>query len=210
MGVKESLMRVLAGPRNLKANKLTECDVDRVGALAYAQMPTHHIRNVENANRAAREAALVTLGRHVLALRLSNDVHSHAIVVDKLAVEVESRLKHLPATDREWRAREVAKQAIREYLFDMCPVCQGKGKVPDHDKPNLRGRQPMTVCPECSGTRKRLYTLEERAKTMGLDSQDLLVRERVEHAIIIMKGAAKKCEVHFIEARGLAFPKEGE
>jgi hypothetical protein len=204
-GSKEDLTRVLSGSRNLAFDKEgDERDVDRVAALGMAQTVEHHLRQVENANRAARDAKMVSLGRLVMAFRQANEPKSHPNLLHMLTIEVAERLRYIenPAT-RLWTARAVARQAIQEHVIDMCPVCMSKEVVPDHDRPNLRGKQPMKVCPSCAGTGKRAYSIFERGREMFCKPNDVLVRQKVPQAIAIMKQAERKTEEHFLQTRGL-------
>lgn len=203
LDTEESLLRVLSGPRNLKANRLNECDVDRVGALAIAQMPAHHAREVENANRANYEASMVCLGRHVLALRMANDAKAYAPLHAMLMVEVDARLKYMDdPKEREKAASQIATQAIQEYIVDMCSECSGKRNVPDDlpdEKVSRFGRRRMKECPECGGSGQRRYTIYERAKLMRRPAKDKVVNEKVDDAIDLMKKAAIKTIKHYSE-----------
>lgn len=200
MDEREALLRVLAGPRNLKANRLAECDVDRVGALAIAQMPSHHARMVESLKRANHDAYMVALGRHVLALRIGNDARTYEPLLNLLAAEAERRLMYIADEDqRAWTARAVARRAIEEIVIDMCPNCSGKRNVPDHDKGEIRGKQPMKVCPSCGGSGNRVYSWFERARDLWCRPNDKIVREKIDSMVSVMREAAKKAEQHFAD-----------
>lgn len=199
LDTEESLLRVLAGPRTLKANRLGDCDLDRVQALAIAQMPAHHARQVESLRRASHDASMVALGRHVLALRIGNEASAYEPLLQILATEAIERLKYVEDENvRYWTSRAVARQAIQEYLVDMCASCSGKGHVPVTEEARI-GRQAMTVCPDCAGSRKRRYTFWERAQEMFCKPSDRLVREKVDTTIDLMIEAAKKVRLHYEE-----------
>lgn len=75
----------------------------------------------------------------------------------------------------------VSTVAVDETCWDACPTCQGAGVVPmGFSEQKIDGRQPMTTCHTCMGSRKRKYDTEERvaalakawAGIMGVDDAD--------------------------------------
>lgn len=204
IGGKEDLTRILSGSsRNMAFDtEGEERDVDRVAALGMAQTSAHHMRQVENANRAAREAYKVTLGRHVIAFRQANDPKAHPRVLHMLTIEMAERLKYIEnKAQRIWTARAVARQAIQEHVIDICPVCVGKAEIPA--QVGVIGRQVWMKCTTCNGDGKRKYTVFERGRELFCKPNDVIARRKVDQAIEIMKEAEGLAVNSFIDARGI-------
>lgn len=54
----------------------------------------------------------------------------------------------------------MARQAMREYLWEFCPTCLGVGEI--------NNRKLRVVCQTCSGTKVRRYNDVERAREMDI------------------------------------------
>lgn len=156
--MREALASVLAGLSSLQEDDYRERPVDRLHALASAQ--------IRSANRTARESHLASLGVSFIALKAANRPDELARAVEKLAAFLE-RCK--PGVGKEMRER-IARQAIMENVIDFCPTCKGTGEVPAHD--GVDGAQRMKECPECGGHGRRRYSDSERLEAIQADKSD--------------------------------------
>lgn len=165
--MRESLAHALSGPISLAEDQWRERDVDRLHALAKAQ--------VVNFKRTEREAHLARLGKSLIALgdAIRNDELTGAI--DDLA----SCLAWTKPKPTEEASKKVAYWAIIEKVQSNCPVCKGKREIPDAERMAGRvfsdgdGAVPMRVCPECNGTGKHRYSNRERIEGLGINPADL-------------------------------------
>jgi hypothetical protein len=146
--------------------------VDRLGALGIISRlvpdedPVTH-EQIARASHEERMGVLCSLGVRLMSFKYANCATSKADAEDMLwAVLAWKKLKLSPR-----QLRRVAVQAVMENAIDICPLCKSAKEIPDHDAPELEGRQPMKCCPPspigCGGTGKRRYTDEERAEAMG-------------------------------------------
>lgn len=150
---RESLAHALSGPISLQQDEYRERPVDRLHALASAQ--------IRRANRTARESHLASLGVSFIALKAANRPDELERAVEKLAKFLEC-LKPKVTDDRR---KLIARQSIFETVLDFCPRCRGTKEVPDRD--DVDGAQRMKPCPAeeeggCGGSGKRRYSDHER------------------------------------------------
>lgn len=152
--MKEALVAALGGLQSLAQDDTREVPVDRLGAVALAQIAV---------GRARGEAHLVSLGRDLIAVKFGRQPRYHASATEKLTIVLgwpQYRLKM-----REMERRNIALWALIEWLQDACDVCHGRLEVPmgpvDRD-----GAIPMKPCQSCSGTGKRRYTDQERMEAL--------------------------------------------
>lgn len=155
---KEQFAHCLSGPVSLAEDQWRERDVDRLHALAASQ--------VKNADRAARQSHLASLGVSLIAVKAANRADEYARAVAKLAQMVRREARPRPSNTI---CLSVSRQAIQEYVVDFCPTCSGKGEVPDLE--GLEGAQRMKPCPECGGHGKRRYSDSERAEAIGAENE---------------------------------------
>lgn len=204
-GTKDDLTRILSGSRNMAFDKEgEERDVDKVAALGMAQTFEHHMRMVDNLRHANRDSYLVGLGVSIMAFKQGLQAKEHVNLMDKLSAELDLHLRYIKSDFvRYWTARAIARQAIQEVTIDMCSVCQGKTEVPNHDRKKMRGKQPMKICTECSGTgRGGAYSIFDRAREMFCKPSDPIVRDKVDYAVNLLKEAEFKATINFHETRG--------
>ncbi len=171
---------------------------DNVAAVGMAQSISHHARQVENAQRAVKQAALVALGMDTLALKhgLRPDIHRRA--VERLATELFVTMGYIEQVDeRQSVADDLARAAIQEHVVDMCPSCKGAGEVPDFA--DREGLQPMKKCPACNGTGGRSYSDDERAESIEQPKDSKVIRFDFPRAIIIIQTAEKMAIQHWTE-----------
>lgn len=157
--MRESLAHALSGPVSLQEDEWRERPVDRLHALAAAQVVG-----------TSRQSRLSALGVSLIALKAANRPDEWARAVDRLA-ECLAWTKPRPSVSLRMRA---SRQAIQEFTIDFCPTCKGTGEIPAHD--GLEGAQRMRPCPECGGHGKRRYTDRERALALELDDHRLMSR----------------------------------
>lgn len=157
--MRESLARALSGPVSLMEDEWRERPVDRLHALASAQM--------ERANRTAREAHLASLGVSLIALKAAN----RADELDRAIKRLVACIMWVRPAPTEKMALKVARQAIQETIIDFCPTCKGTGEVPDQE--GLDGAQRMRVCPSCGGHGRRRYSNEERISGLQIHAGEL-------------------------------------
>ena len=171
---------------------------DNVAAVGMAQSISHHARQVENAQRAVKQAALVALGMDTLALKhgLRPDIHRRA--VERLSAEIFPRLGYI-AQDSERLAvsDDLARAALQEHVVDMCPSCKGAKEIPDFAE--REGMQPMKMCPACNGTGGRAYSDEERAEALAQPLDSKVVQFSFRASIEIIQTAEKMAIQHWAE-----------
>ena len=170
---------------------------DNVAAVGMAQSVPHHLRQVENAQRAVKQAALVTLGMRTMALKYANRHDIYQDAVERLAQELLGPLKYIDSAERLESARDLARAVIQEHVIDMCPTCKGGGEIPDSDQ--ATGVQPMKACPTCTGTGGRSYSEDERALAVDQPVNGKIVRYGFRAAINIIQGAEKLAREHWIQ-----------
>ena len=161
---REALAHALSGPISLQEDEYRERPVDRLHALASAQ--------IRKANRTARESHLASLGVSFIALKAANRPDELERAVEKLAKCLTS-VKPRPSDDER---RVIARQAIFECVLDFCPRCRGTREVPDRD--DVDGAQRMKPCPPeidggCGGSGKRRYSDAERMEALKFARDDL-------------------------------------
>lgn len=115
-------------------------------------------------------AAQVRMGKCTLAFRIGNDPKERANAIEDLFSTVKGATMRGGSQrfrfNQDW-ARCVAAVAMDELTIGMCITCRGAGQVRNHDQQKLEGKQPMKVCPSCSGERKRRYSEDERVKSLA-------------------------------------------
>lgn len=165
--MREVLAHALSGPVSLMEDDYRERDVDRLHALACAQLSS--VRKASH---------LASLGVAYIGLKYANRE-------DELPRCI-AALERCLAWDRPtpgWRIRtRVAHWAIMETVIDMCPTCQGRGEIPAQD--GLDGAQRMKTCPECAGHGKRRYSNAERIYGLQIEPGELAKVERTLGAAI--------------------------
>lgn len=151
---------VLGGLQSLAHDESREKPIDRLGALAAAQ--------ISRSKDTERTAALCTLGVDLIRFKFARIAAARLDAEDQLAVAMTWRHKADDLSSRE--QRKVACWAVQEWAGDLCPPrpkgCGGAKEVPDHDL-EREGTQPMRSCPVCRGTGMRLWTDAERVEAMG-------------------------------------------
>lgn len=162
--MKESLAKALSGYSSLKQDDSHEMPVDKVGAIAYSQLPGAH----QNARSVTREVAMARLGKRLFLLRNAHRQDEFPAALDELTDILQHRMRGLCRSD----AHKVARLSIFEWIIDMCPTCQGATMIRDHDKEELEGVQPMKSCPTCAGVGVRRYSDHERAEALELEIRE--------------------------------------
>jgi hypothetical protein len=162
---KEEMARATSAGVGLGDSDVHETNVNRLAAIAAMQMPeVHRGALTKSANEANYDSKLCALGRDFVAAKAGNSQNA--------AREARLKLVSLLQTKADIRsdywADVICDAAVKEALFNVCAPCSGKGEIPDHDQPELEGRQPMKSCPTCVGSRKRRYTREERFTMLGM------------------------------------------
>ena len=188
MSLKERLTRTLSAVGTPREN---------VAAVGMAQSVSHHLRQVENAQRAVKQAALVTLGMRTMALKYANRSDIYQDAVERLSQELLGPLKYIDEAERTEIARDLARAALQEHVIDMCPTCKSSGEIPDCDQ--KEGMQPMKMCPTCAGTGGRAYSEAERALSLDQDINGKVVRYGFRAAIEIIQQAEKMAREHWIQ-----------
>ncbi len=170
---REALAHALSGPVSLAEDQWRERDVDRLHALASAQ--------IGKGIRTEREALLAGLGKSWIALRDSRRTDEMPEVLSGLiACLMWSRPRPtVKAADK------VARWVIIERVHENCPTCKGRKEIPDTDRMAGRiftegdGAVPMRMCPECNGTGKHRYSNAERISGMGINAGELHKYDRL-------------------------------
>lgn len=165
--MRESLAHALSGPVSLAEDQWRERDVDRLHAVAAAQ--------IAKATRTEREAHLAALGKSWIALRDAARIDERSAVLSGLiACLMWSRPRPtVKAADR------AARWVILERIHEACVTCKGKAEIPDTERMSGRvftegdGAVPMRNCPECNGTGKHRYSNQERIEGMGIGAGEL-------------------------------------
>jgi hypothetical protein len=93
----------------------------------------------------------------------------------------------------------IARAALHQHVIDMCPTCQGKKEVPDHDLPELEGRQPMKLCGDCNGTGKRKYSDDECGDALKGHVSRKHARQQIDRALEIIQLAETIAIRHWSE-----------
>ena len=162
--MREALAHCLTGPVSLKEDAHRERDVDRLHALACAQVVSCH--------RTAKASHLSSLGKSFLALKTANRPDELKECITRLA----KCLTWIKPKPSEQMRLKLARQAIMESVVDMCPTCKGAGEIPAQD--GLDGAQRMKSCPECGGHGRRRYNNLERIEAMEIEPAQLPKVER--------------------------------
>jgi len=119
---------------------------------------------------AERISAMRAMGKANTLFRHGSNAKERETVIDFLWVMV--KREETREGKPRWRfpkttCKCVAMVAADETCWDVCPTCKGAGVVPmDFANSPPEGRMPMVTCGTCQGTRKRRYTLDERAKAL--------------------------------------------
>ena len=162
--MKEALAKALSGPVSLMEDEWRERPVDRLHALASAQ--------IVRADKAARDSHLSSLGVSMIALKVANRPDELGRAIERLTV----CLGWIQPKLTEGMALKVARQAIHEYIVDFCPTCKGTGEIPDQE--GIDGAQRMKPCPSCGGHGKRRYSNQERIYSMEIEPGEYHKLER--------------------------------
>lgn len=168
--MRESIAHALVGLSSLQSDDYRERPVDRLHALASAQI-----------NQAVRSGKLSSLGVSLIALKNANRPDEYPRAVDRLA----KLLCHAKMKANEQTRTLIAMQAVQEYVIDFCPTCKGSGEIPDKD--GLEGAQRMKTCPECGGHGKRRYSDPERVEALRLNLHD--TQRWMAHAMSVISEA---------------------
>lgn len=97
-------------------------------------------------------AGSTRLGTLLWRLKYANDAKSHKPVMLLLA-------QGLPRTMTWTYRRQIASQALQEWLYDMCFTCLGAKHVMADEK--------RVICPACEGLGKRRYNDKDRQGLSG-------------------------------------------
>lgn len=163
--MKGAFVGVLGGFQSLDSDESCERPVDRLGALAAAQ--------IARAEESERSVILASLGVDLIRYKFAG--------VERAGADAEDRLSGIMAWPSWWTGGRVlldpaqrdvvACWAVHEWAEDRCAPrpegCGGALQVPSAAEP-IDGAQPMMVCPTCGGTGKRRWTDAERIEAMGL------------------------------------------
>lgn len=173
--MREALAGVLAGYQGLGGDDTRERPVDRLGALGLGAANKRQVELMANealkGKQADREAALRVIGSCLIRFRDANCSSSRKDAEDLLALALAwpARRGAAPLNLKRRERDKVARQAIREWALDFCPVCKGVAEIPRFAE--VEGSQPMSACPPdpvgCGGTGRRRYSDAERAEAMG-------------------------------------------
>lgn len=188
-GRKEQLSIVLSGNQSPR---------DAVAAVGLAQMFAHHVRQTEDANKAARKARCVSMGMTTLALKNGNRSRLWKEAVTEIAATLAWRGRAKAGA----MADTIARAALQEHIIDICPACQGKKETPDHDVPNLLGVQPMKSCRTCIGTGLRTYTNEERVIALNGQVDARHCRDKINEALALIRECEKLAVEHWVKVLG--------
>lgn len=157
--MRAALAGVMGGFQNLDHDDAHERPVDRLSALAAAQ--------IARAEDAQRGAILASLGVELIRFKDARIDAARLDAEDLLSAVLVWHQRSLDLSDLD-RTR-VARWAIHEWANDSCPPrpngCGGAGEVPDHSR--VEGKQPMRVCPVCSGSRMRYWSDDDRIRAIG-------------------------------------------
>lgn len=195
-----------------------------IAALGAAQSVKIHEQHAK-ADKAAREAHYVMIGRATISARDANRAEFYHRAVATVAAEILILKKRIAPMMFEEVAHHIelhpsafvapdhvaaiaaAGQAMYEHTWGVCPVCVGRGEVPDHEQPNLEGRQPMKVCPECGGSKKRTFTDEDRMRQIGSRIDKRHIRDWLDLAEMVIQRAESITQKHYIEQLGYGVSK---
>lgn len=145
--MKEALIAVLGGLQSLAQSDTRETPVDRLGAIAMAQIAV---------GRARAESFLVGLGRDAIAFKYGRQPSCREPTISKLAICLGWRRYRLHMRENERLL--IARWSLLEWVEDACGVCKGKAEVPKSGEPDAEGAIPMKVCPACGGLGKRRWS----------------------------------------------------
>lgn len=175
---RESLAHALSGPVSLAEDQWRERDVDRLHAIASAQLVREQD---ERCNKARKSAALCSLGVDVFAYTVLPEGDPGGVRAFNRAFK--TLMDYLDWSEHRLSLREstkiaVARHSLLEHKNSTCRVCNGKTdedripSIPDVDR--LKGWRegdgpvPMRACPSCGGTGKHKWTDEERFNSTGI------------------------------------------
>lgn len=147
----EALARSMSG--NLTYDSEHENDLDRLTALAMG--------SVESDRRSARESLLNSLGRSLIALKVSGRTD----LFNRSVIDLKDSLKWRLLKSSQRDRLRVAKVVIQEWVDDTCRQCNGAKSVFDHNGVKMG-------CLVCAGTGKHRYSDQERAESLGVDAPD--------------------------------------
>lgn len=179
---RESLAHALSGPVSLAEDQWRERDVDRLHALAAAQI----------ISIARGKSLLVPLGRELIAYLDGGCQQSGVRAKKGLADALLWREHRLRLTNES--ATLVATLSISEAKSGACRVCNGRidangvFSVPDVDKiagwREGDGPVPMRPCPSCYGSGRHRFSDSERAEAFGDLHKNTIAAFEVAHSLI--------------------------
>ncbi len=185
--------------------------------IGAAQLAEHHMRQSNDARQAAKDARYVGIGVTTMAVKNGLQPRLFARAVAEIACEILIVTKKMLVTDApiwietvesrpaviespEYKAAiAIARAALHQHVIDMCPTCQGKKEVPDHDLPELEGRQPMKLCGDCNGTGKRKYSDDECGDALKGHVSRKHARQQIDRALEIIQLAETIAIRHWSE-----------
>jgi rubrerythrin len=197
----------------LASDRAPDLGIAALGAAQSVKIQEQHGK----ADKAANEAHYVMIGRATISARDANRPEFYDRAVAVIAAEILLLKKRIAPMAFEEAAHHIelhqsaivapeyvaavaaAGQAMYEHVWGVCPVCVGRGEVPDHEHTDLEGRQPMKVCPECGGSKKRNFNDEDRAKRVGGKIDRRHLRDWLELAETVIRRAESITQRHYIE-----------
>lgn len=197
--MKESLAHCLSGPINLD-EKDWERPVDRLKAIAYAQMESAHIHHSDHrrpVDQARTRSYLCSVGRDLTAYFAESakgrDAPRHRRNA-VLGVFTALRWSEYRLNLRKPSALLVATVSVDAAKDSRCKVCRGRidketgvPSIPDTDRlegwKEGSGPIPMKPCPSCRGSGLRNLRMEE-ASLLGKDHKNLELAFSTAHEII--------------------------
>lgn len=157
--VREALISALGGYQSLAASDHAERPVDRLGALAYAQLCA------DGTVGGDAKSFLASLGVDLICVKFANLASSREPAALKLAVVLNWRANRLKLSAA--KLETVARWAIGEWVNSACLTCKGAKAMPV--ELGVEGAQPMMECPTCHGSGLMRWTDEERLQALGGD-----------------------------------------
>ena len=149
--MKESLVAVLSGYQSLGHDDSRERPVDRLGALAYAQIGPDG------------DSFLASLGVDLYCLKYAAREDSREPAAAKLASVLGWERNKLHLSYKQ--CLKISRWAIGEWVYENCIACGGTKEVPNHQ--DISGAQPMKPCEDCLATGLRKWTDSERVQALG-------------------------------------------
>lgn len=152
---------------NLTYQSDHERDWDRLTALAWGC--------IRSDRRSSREAQLSSLGISLIAFRHAHLPSYQERALQELTEALEWRTKGL----RHHRRELIARQAIEEWVLDVCPSCLGAGS-------GLDERGVSRPCVPCGTSGKRRWSDEDRKTILGPQANKLASAIGTAHSLIAL------------------------